>query len=133
MAEPSSDVPPNLELEPMDAFNTYRFIALAIFTLISFASFAAGNRSLLKELHLKKGQQYSDAKARLLSAGWMADSSNVEESGPSPKTPYGFGEVACGNGWTAVCSARFLRGGREIVLTLQPRNKLLVDDAWDDK
>lgn len=122
------------KLKPMDAFNTYRrFIALTIFTLISFTSFAEGNRSLLKELHLKKDQQYSDAKARLLREGWKTDSSNVDESGPSPKAPYGFGEVACGNGWMAVCSARFLRGDREIMLTLQPRNELLVDDAWDDK
>jgi hypothetical protein len=114
-------------------YTSRRLVALTIFTMISYASFAEGNRSLLKELHLKKGQQYSDAKAQLVSEGWKVDSSNVDESSPNPKTPYGFGEVACGNGRMAVCNARFLRGDREIMLTLQPKNNLLVDGAWDDK
>lgn len=94
---------------------------------------AEGNRSLLEELHLKRGQQYSDAKAQLARGGWKVDSSDVEDLSPNPKTLYGFGEVTCGNGRMAVCSARFLRGDREIMLTLQPKNNLVVDGAWDDK
>jgi hypothetical protein len=118
----------------MNVFYTCRrLVALVIFVMISIASFAEDNRSLLKELHLKKGQQYSEAKAKLVSEGWKVDSSNVDESSPNPKTPYGFGEVVCGNGWMAVCSARLIRGDREIMLQLQPKKNLLIDEAWDDK
>lgn len=88
---------------------------------------------LLQDLQLKKGQEYSDAKATLIRTGWKIDVDYVGELSPNQKKPYGFEEVVCGNGGMAVCSARFLRGDREVMLTLQPKEKLLVDGAWNDK
>lgn len=101
--------------------------SVCLFPLISEAA-AQTPPSLLGELQVKQGQRYSVVKAMLLKRGWVTDGSYGDGS-----KPYGFSEVVCGNGYDAVCSARFLLGKREILVTLKPDKTLLVDGLWDDK
>ena len=84
--------------------------------------------SLLGEFHLKQGQDYSAAKAILLKHGWTVDMQYGNGT-----NPYGFSEVICGNGWDAVCSARFLLASRKVLITLKPKKTLVVEGIWDDK
>lgn len=88
--------------------------------------------SLLKTLGLKEGQSYASAKTQLIHKGWKVDGAYAPTREEDETPPYGFKEVICGNGWQAVCSARFLRNDQAVMLTLQPRRVLLVDGAWDD-
>jgi len=85
-------------------------------------------QSLITEFHLKQGQDYFVVKAILLKQGWTADTPYGDGT-----NPYGFGEVVCGSGRDAACSARFLRGARKVLVTLKPKKTLLVDGVWDDK
>ena len=109
--------------------NIFRLFCVSVFflTLISQAA-AQTPLSLLGELQVKQGQRYSVIKAMLLKRGWDVDGSYGNGS-----NPYGFSEVVCGNGYDAVCSARFLLGTREVLITLKPGNTWLVDGLWDDK
>ena len=81
---------------------------------------------------LKKGQKYATAKKHLINNGWKIDL-EYASSKAEPRTLYGFKEVVCGISLQAVCSARFLREDREIMIMLQPKYNLIVESAWDDK
>jgi hypothetical protein len=81
---------------------------------------------------LKEGQSYTSAKTLLIDKGWEVDSTYASERDAGEMPPYGFTEVICGHGRQAVCSARFPRNGREIMLTLRPKKTLLVEGAWED-
>lgn len=107
-------------------------ISLFVLGLLFLPLAQAVSTSLLKTLGLNEGQSYASAKTHLIGTGWKVDSTYAaaREGGETP--PYGFKEVICGNGWQAVCSARFLRKGQEIMLTLRPKKTLLVEGAWDD-
>ena len=107
-------------------------ISLSILGVFILQSVHAGPSSLLKTLGLHAGQSYGLAKTQLIAKGWKVDTTyaQVREAGEPP--PYGFDEVVCGNGWQAVCSARFLRKDQEIMLTLRPKKILLVEGAWDE-
>lgn len=88
--------------------------------------------AFLKTLGLREGQSYASAKTQLIQKGWKVDAAyaSTHEAGEAP--PYGFKEVICGHGWQAVCSARFLRSDKAVMLTLHPRKVLLVSGASDD-
>jgi len=106
-------------------------LLLAIALLVaSHLAIASEDSGLLKKLGLEKGQSYSTARATLVKRGWQIDYAHAENNQTSP---YGFKEVVCGNGWQAVCSARFMRASQEIMLTLQPKKQLLVEGASNDK
>ena len=108
-------------------------MVLAVICFSSPLSAHASEHSLLKELGLKSGELYASAKTKLLKAGWKVDMAHVDEMNLLKSPPYGFREVVCGNGWDASCSARFLREGQEIMLSLRPKKTLVIDEAWDDK
>lgn len=107
-------------------------ISLLVLGFLSLPLAQAVPTSLLKTLGLKEGQSYSSAKTQLIGKGWKVDSTYAAARDAGETPPYGFKEVICGNGWQAVCSARFLRNGHEIMLTLRPKKSLLVEGAWDD-
>jgi hypothetical protein len=88
--------------------------------------------ALLKTMGLRAGQTYDSAKLQLTEHGWKVDATYASTHEAAEAPPFGFKEVICGNGWQAVCSARFLRDGKAVVLTLHPRKVLLVDAAWED-
>jgi hypothetical protein len=116
----------------MSKISTIVIFAFVMFLGVSNSSFAAANVNLLHELSLKKGQKYATAKKHLINNGWKIDL-EYASSNAKPHTPYGFKEVVCGTGLQAVCSVRFLRGDREIMVILQPKEYLIVESAWDDK
>jgi hypothetical protein len=103
-----------------------------LMAIVSTWSFAADNNGLLKELRIKKGQEYSLAKANLIKQGWHIAPTSEDLGNADQAPPYGFKEVICGNGYDAVCSAHFVRKNQEIMLTLRPKKHLLVDGAWND-
>lgn len=93
----------------------------------------AGNKTdktLTGALGLSRGQQYSVARTILLRHGWLVD---VAFSDSSSSAQYGFKEVVCGNGFDAVCSARFIRKKQQIMVMLSPtQDGLLVQDVVND-
>jgi hypothetical protein len=109
--------------------NTIKTVCASVFFFtLTFNTAAQTPPSLLGEFQVKQGQGYSVVKAMLLRRGWIVDGSYG-----NGQKPYGFSEVVCGNGYDAVCSARFVLGKREILVTLKPGKTLLVDGLWDDK
>jgi hypothetical protein len=113
--------------------HTRRSIVLSVaLAIVSAASPAADQRDLMKELGLRQGQRYASAKAALLKRGWTVDRAHAKAREPGQGPPYGFNEVVCGQGWDAICSARFVRRGREMMLMMKPKTDLLVDGASDD-
>lgn len=100
--------------------------------ILAFPLAEASPESLLKKLGLKPGLPYVSAKAQLIGRGWKVDSEYVTLSSDNKPSPYGFTEVVCGNGWDAICSARFLRDDQKVMLTLRPKKALVVDGAWND-
>lgn len=112
----------------------FSLVLTCTFLGVFSCSFAAENANILKELGLKKGHTYFASRKQLINQGWRIDMAYAEEvNETAPHSPYGFKEVVCGNGKDAVCSARFLRNGREIMLLLKPKEHLITDSAWDDK
>ena len=75
-------------------------------------------------------------KTQLVQKGWKVDATYASTREADEAPPYGFKELICGNGRQAgrqaVCSARFLRVDKALMLTLRPKNSLLVDGAWYD-
>jgi hypothetical protein len=107
-------------------------ISLLVLGFVSLPLAKAVPTSLLQTLGLKEGQSYVSARAQLIGKRWKVDLTYAATRDAGKTPPYGFKEVICGNGWQAVCSARFLRNGQKIMLTLRPNKSLLVEGVWDD-
>jgi hypothetical protein len=102
---------------------------IAALALVAHGRAVAGAPSSpLGEFNFQQGQLYSVVKAVLLKRGWTPDTQYGNGT-----APFGLNEVVCGNGWDAVCSARFFLGSRKIVVTLKPRRALQVDDILDEE
>ena len=102
--------------------------ALFFVTLIVVVPASAAT-PLLTQLGLKSGMEYSSAKERMLHRGWSVDAPEPANHRPYASAP----EVTCGQGWDAVCTARFINRGKAVMLTLKPGiDKLTVLDAEPD-
>lgn len=89
----------------------------SMLSLALLASAACAQASSpLDSLGLKPGAPYPRVRAELLKQGWTFDAQEPEEASDYREAP----EVACGHGRDAVCTVRYLRDGRTIVLTLKP-------------
>lgn len=117
---------------PNHSMRTTAKISALILGILTLPLVQATPSSLLKTLGLQAGQSYGLAKTQLIAKGWKVDSTYAPAREAGEIAPYGFKEVVCGNGWHAVCSARFLRNDQEIMLTLRPKKILVVEGAWDD-
>ena len=96
--------------------------------LLAFAG-AVAAMSPLDSLGLKPGTDYARVRAELLHQGWKLDAQEPEEASDYREAP----EVACGHGRDAICSVRFLKNGRAIMLTLKPdAGHLTLVGAEDD-
>lgn len=75
---------------------------------------------------------YASARARLLAASWKADS-GWGESGVHKQLAYRqYPEVVCGDGHDAVCTGRFEKSGRAILLTIDQRTSTLRVTSVDE-
>jgi len=106
-----------------------KVVLLAALALVAHSRAVARTpSSLLGEFNLKQGQLYSAVKTVLLEHGWAPDTQYGNGA-----APFGLNEVVCGDGWDAVCSARFFLGSRKILVILKPKRALMVDDIYDDE
>ena len=104
-------------------------IPIALSALVFIVDTAAA-MSPLDSLGLKPGTDYARARAELLHQGWQLEAQEPEEASTYREAP----EVACGHGRDAVCSVRFLKNGRAIMLTLRPEaGRLTLVGAEDDR
>jgi hypothetical protein len=80
-------------------------------------------------LGLQLPTTYERARSVLAGRSWQPDAA----LGPSAAAFGGYPEIACGSGVDAVCSARFSKQGRTIVLVVnQHAADLPVTDAFED-
>lgn len=79
-------------------------------------------------LGLKLGMPYAKARALLLGAGWKAEAAAQDGAPAFADTP----EVECGQGWQAICSAGYGKGGEQYALVLGTSDdgKLLVQGTY---
>ena len=68
------------------------------------------------QIGITVGMPYAQAKALLIKAGWLASAPDNEGTPVFAAHP----EVACGQGWDAICSAGFSRKNEAYGLVLTP-------------
>jgi len=83
----------------------------------------AAQDPVLQGVGVQVGSDYASARAKLLAASWKPDTT-YGVSGTFGKLAYPqYAEVVCGEGRDAVCSGRFEKAGRAILLSLDPKKK----------
>lgn len=94
---------------------------------------AAASASLTKAVGVQLQSSYATARSKLLRSAWTADSA-WGESGVHKRLAFQqYPEVLCGEGFHAVCTGRFERNGRAILLTINPKTtKLQVTSVDED-
>lgn len=106
-----------------------RRIAIPLSLSLLMSATCALAASQLDALGLKPGTAYPRARSELQKQGWRIDAQEPEEASDFRDAP----EVVCGHGRDAVCTARFLKAGRAIMLTLKPVDgRLLLEGAEAD-
>jgi hypothetical protein len=92
---------------------------------------AAASASLTKAVGLQLQSSYAAARSRLLRSAWTADST-WGESGVHKRLAFQqYPEVLCGEGYQAVCTAKFEKNGTAILLTIDPKTKKLQVTSVD--
>ena len=93
--------------------------------LLSGIAMCAQAASQMAALGLKPGTPYPRVRSELTKQGWRFEAQEPEEASAFREAP----EVGCGHGHDAVCTVRYLRDGRAIMLTLKPVDGHLVLEA----
>lgn len=88
---------------------------------------SAADHRRAKSLGLDLTKPYAAARKILAKTGWASD---LHED--SPHSYPEFPEIVCGNGMDAICSARFIKDGKAIQLTVDQNSKTLLVVHIDD-
>lgn len=79
--------------------------------------------ALAQRVGVRLQSGYASARSKLLGTAWKADPSRSEDR-VHKQLPYRqYTEVVCGEGYDAVCSGRFVKAGRAIVLKFDQRTR----------
>ena len=93
---------------------------------------AAASESLPKAVGVQLQSSYATARSQMLRSAWTADST-WGKSGVHKRLAFQqYPEVLCGEGYDAVCSGRFEKNGRVILLTIGPKTKKLQVISVDE-
>ena len=88
--------------------------------------------TLAQRVGVRLQSGYTTARAKLLGTSWKADS-DWGESGVHKQLAYRrYPEVLCGDGFDAVCTGRFEKGGQAILLTIDQRSSTLRVTSVDE-
>jgi hypothetical protein len=92
----------------------------------------AATGPLAQRLGVQIQSGYATARARLLGTSWKADA-GWGRSGVHGQLAYRqYPEVLCGEGYDAVCTGRFVKSGRAILLSIDPRTRALRVTSVDE-
>jgi hypothetical protein len=92
---------------------------------------AATSASLTKSVGVQLQSSYATARSKLLRSAWTADSTWGESGVHKQLAFQQYPEVLCGEGYHAVCTGRFEKNGRAILLTIDPKTKKLQVTSVD--
>lgn len=88
--------------------------------------------TLAQRVGVRLQSGYATARAKLLGTSWKADS-GWRESGVHKQLAYRqYPEVVCGDGYDAVCTARFEKAGQAILLTIDQGSSALRVTSVDE-
>jgi hypothetical protein len=92
---------------------------------------AATSASLTKSVGVQLQSSYATARSKLLRSAWTADSTWGESGVHKQLAFQQYPEVLCGEGYHAICTGRFEKNGRAILLTIDPKTKKLQVTSID--
>jgi hypothetical protein len=92
----------------------------------------AAPETLAQRLGLRLHSRYASARARLLSTSWKPDLKHGEFSVHTEPPYRQYPEVVCGDGRDAVCSGRFLKSGRAVLLIIDQGSRALRVTSIDE-
>lgn len=70
----------------------------------------------LASLGIRPGMDYAPARSALRQHGWIAEPHDYDGAAPIAAYP----ELDCGQGWQAVCSVGYRKGGEVVYLVMDP-------------
>lgn len=73
---------------------------------------------------IKPGVSYAEARSHLLAQGWQPEGDRAGAGRPSGLGGQ-FPEVVCGSGRDAMCTGRFLRAGKAVIVAVDQNKKAL--------